>query len=308
MRVPTDAAGMRLDVWLGRQLGVGRRAARRLAEVARINGRPAAKGVRVSGDDEIELPPAGSADLLARLDLAQSETPDLLVLEKPSGLPTTALPGRAGASLAAWLALRHPECAALGGPGECGLVHRLDTDTSGLILAARKVSAFEHLRAQFRRHEVEKTYLAVVSGRVEGPLVLDLPIGQHEKSRRRMRIVPAPPAGERYAAQPACSLVEPLHQVENATLVRVTTRTGVRHQVRVHLASAGHPLLGDALYGGPAGPGLAGHLLHASRLVWRNPDGTVTEASSALPGSWRAALGPDGYRAQDTVVPRIRGD
>jgi 23S rRNA pseudouridine1911/1915/1917 synthase len=289
--VPPEAAGARLDAWLASALGIGRRAAARLADRARVNGRRAAKGSRVAAGDVVSVAepgPLGSpfeeSDLVLRI------TPDLLVLDKPAGLPAIAIAGRTGESLAAWIAERHPECAGVGHTGESGLVHRLDNDTSGLILAARHPHAYQALREQFRRHEVEKTYLALVSGTVADPLSLDAPIGHHPKSTRRMRVVPPPPAGDRYESFPALSIVEPERALAGATLVRVRARTGVRHQVRVHLAAAGHPLVGDRLYGGPPCSGAAGHLLHAVRLAWRDAAGASEVAESPVPARWHAVI------------------
>jgi 23S rRNA pseudouridine1911/1915/1917 synthase len=289
--VPAEANGLRLDVWLGEILGIGRRAGARLTERARVNGSRRGKGARVATGDEICLDVATPEDeVLAAEELAIRTSRDAFVLDKPAGLPTTAIPGRAGPSVAAWLAERHPECATIGRPGESGLVHRLDTATSGVLLAARSSQSYDVLREQFHRHAIEKTYLALVHGRVDRELSLDAAIGQHPKSRRRMRIVPPPPAGDRYASQPAHSIVEPVRAFSEATLVRVRTQTGVRHQVRVHLASAGHSLLGDVAYGGEPLDGVEGHLLHAETLAWRNVDGVREEDRSALPSRWEEIM------------------
>jgi 23S rRNA pseudouridine1911/1915/1917 synthase len=286
-----DADGARLDTWLADALGMGRRGAARLADRVRVNGRRASKGTRLAAGDVVSVDPAPSHDdALAARDFLLRSSPDLLVLDKPAGLPAVAVAGSSGASLAGWIRARHPECAVLGNPEESGLVHRLDTDTSGLILAARRPEAYVELREQFRRHSIEKTYLAIVSGTVSEPLSLDAPIGRHPKSRRRMRVVPPPPAGDRYASHPALSLVAPERALAGATLVRVCTRTGVRHQVRVHLAAAGHPLLGDRVYGGPASAWAPGHLLHAAGLTWRGLAGELESAESPLPAHWRTIL------------------
>jgi len=288
---PREVDGARLDAWLARALGLGRRGAARLAGRARLNGRRAAKGARVAAGDMVTLdPPPPPERSREQRDLVARSTRDLLVLEKPAGLPSLSIAGDGGESLAAWIASRHPECARIGRPGESGLVHRLDTDTSGLILAARHREAYDALREQFRRHEVEKTYLALVSGAISGPLTLDAPIGRHPKSHRRMRLVPPSRAGDRYESHPAVSIVAPEAALAGATLVRVRARTGVRHQVRVHLAAAGHPLLGDRLYGGPPCAGTEGHLLHAAALVWRGPGGDRQAAESPMPAHWRTII------------------
>ena len=137
----------------------------------------------------------------------------------------------------------------------------------------------------------QQDQLLSLLGRVGGPrlinYVAEIATGP-DASRRRMRVATA--ARQLSSARPALSLVEPLLTGRDATLVEVTTRTGVRHQVRVHLAAAGYPLFGDDLYGGPAVPGFPGHFLHASRLHWREPGGCRGDARSALPNAWRRAL------------------
>ena len=289
--VPDESNGVRLDAWLAEVLGVGRRAAARLAERARVNGRQVGKGVRLATGDRVSIlqdrPVEGD---FAAQDPVLRLGRDVIVLDKAAGPATTALAGRPGPSLAAWLAMHHPECRGVGRAGESGLVHRLDTATSGLVLAARSQAAYDFLREQFQRHEVEKTYLALVQGRVSGRLTLAGAIGQHAKSHRRMRVVPDSSAAGRYSSQTACSIVEPVRPLADTTLVRIHTSTGVRHQVRVHLASAGHPLLGDALYGGRPVAGVEGHLLHAESLAWRDPDGQANEARSDLPARWEGIL------------------
>jgi 23S rRNA pseudouridine1911/1915/1917 synthase len=162
-----------------------------------------------------------------------------------------------------------------------------------LILAARHDSAYQALRSEFQRHAIEKSYLAVVTGDVNKEFVVDTPIGQHAKSRRRMRVVAASPgaAGRRYTAWPASTRVEPIRRLGAVTLVRATTNTGVRHQIRVHLSSAGHPLVNDTLYAGAQTPLASGYLLHASRLRWRDPEtGVIQEDECAMPCEWEGIL------------------
>lgn len=230
------------------------------------------------------------------------ETADVLVLDKPAGLPTVALRGAGGDSLAARIAARFPECATVGAPGECGLVHRLDTGTSGLLLAARTPAAYAALRAQFREHTVTKEYLALVAERLEHAQRIDAPIGQHRASLRRVRAIAAPDAARRYAARDACTEVVPERVLRDATIVRARTGTGARHQIRVHLASVGHPLLGDPLYGDPGRGSDDGFLLHASRIEWTDPaTGLRTVDEAPLPAAWEqrlARLDQDGRTAE----------
>lgn len=302
--VPATDAGRRLDDFLADALAVGRRAAVRLASRVRVNGRYARKGDRLRGGDVLTVPPTDAApDLPADATVAVlRETADVLVLDKPAGLPTVALRGAGGDSLAARIAARFPECATVGAPGECGLVHRLDTGTSGLLLAARTPAAYAALRAQFREHTVTKEYLALVAERLEHAQRIDAPIGQHRASLRRVRAIAAPDAARRYAARDARTEVVPERVLRDATIVRARTGTGARHQIRVHLASVGHPLLGDPLYGDPGRGSDDGFLLHASRIEWTDPaTGLRTVDEAPLPAAWEqrlARLDQDGRTAE----------
>lgn len=273
-------AGRRLDVLLAEILGVPRRVAARLAARVRVNSRPGRKGLRVLAGEEIEIPETPAPRPAPDVAIVR-ETPHLLVVAKPPGVASVSVAGSDAPTVAAWLAERFPECASVGAPGESGLVHRLDRDTSGLLLAARRADAYEALRRQFRRHEVLKTYLAVVSGRLERAQAIDLPLGRLGPSR--MQVVR--PGG---AAVTARTEVAPLRVLAHATVVRARTRTGVRHQVRVHLAAIGHPLIGDARYGGP--PIEGGHRLHACALCWRGPAGEFERACLPPPAEWERWL------------------
>jgi len=295
-------AGRRIDEVVAEMLGVGRRAAVRLLDEVRRDGRRVRKGDRVVAGDEILLPAtaapgatatvAGGDDLVgASPPVVVRETPGVLVVDKPSGLPSVALAGLRGESLAAWVARREPSSAGVGRPGEHGLAHRLDGETSGLVLVARTDEAWSDLRGQFDRREIEKTYLALVRGDPGRELDVDVPIGRHPRSRRRMVAVAGPRDPVRYAARPARTRVETVERLGDLSVVRARTSSGARHQVRVHLAHAGHPLVGDVLYGGEPIPGLVGFLLHASALRWREP-GTGREATDevAPPGRWDEVL------------------
>jgi len=290
--------GRRLDDFLATALALGRRAAVRLLDRALLNGGPARKGQRMRAGDVVRVPcdaaPGAASHEAPEVVRA---TPGVLVLAKPAGLPSIALAGSAGDSLAARIAGHFPECAGVGRPGESGLAHRLDTGTSGLLLAARDARAYHALRAQFRARTVEKQYLALVAGALARPVQIETPIGQHRGSRRRMRAVAADAARERYALRPASTHAAPERVLDGATLVRATTTSGARHQIRVHLASIGHPLLGDPLYGDgrtlPEASAAApdGFLLHACRIAWRDPvTDAATEDEISPPETWTAVL------------------
>jgi 23S rRNA pseudouridine1911/1915/1917 synthase len=310
-------AGRRIDEVVAESLGLGRRGATRLLHDVRRNGRRVRKGDRLTVGDEILLPdlaamalserwagtgptpppgsapsnPAGGEDRgpaeLAAPPVILRATASVLVVDKPSGLPSVAIAGRGGPSLASWAAATQPASAGRGGPGEHGLAHRLDTPTSGLVLIALTDQAYTSLRRQFTRREIEKTYLALVHGEIDEPFEIEAPIGQHRKSRRRMRTAEDPRTIERHAARPASTSIQPIEQFAGFSVVRATSRTGMRHQVRVHLSHAGHPLVGDDLYGGTPVAGIGAFLLHAGTLRWRDPDsGEVATDDAPEPARW----------------------
>lgn len=235
---------------------------------ARINGRVARPGQVLATGDTVRLPeptaPNGTLDILR-------ETEELFVLNKPAGLPTVALAGQSGDSMAARLVASDPEARWPGPALESGIGHRLDAGTSGVLLVARTETLWSELRQQTREHAWEKTYLSVVEGQLEGAREVHLAIGQHRKSRRRMVGVSDPTKASRYGARAATSRIEPLHTEGSQTLVRVQTNTGLRHQVRVHLASIDHPVINDGLYGNPGDPELPGHYLHGETISWHDP-------------------------------------
>jgi 23S rRNA pseudouridine1911/1915/1917 synthase len=227
----------------------------------RVNGRRAAKGARVSPGDVLELPVLGplvpEPDAPLRI---LYEDDDVIAVDKPGGVRGHALDPRQRGTVAAALLARRPELARVAGPLDAGLVHRLDTGTSGVLLAARTPTAYAALREAFRTHAVVKRYLAVVEGTPRVDTVVDVPLAHDPADRRRMR-----PAGTRDRAWPARTTVVAVDARGPLATVEVEIRTGVTHQVRAHLAHAGHPVVGDALYGGPLVPLLppGRHALHA---------------------------------------------
>jgi 23S rRNA pseudouridine1911/1915/1917 synthase len=277
----------RLDRALAEALSCGRRAARALVEAGRVfvdeyrahaGAHPVAAGsfVRVTPLATAQNAPA-SPDLVPRV---LCSTSDLLVIDKPAGLHTHA--GASAASVARWLLAARPEAAAWGAnPREAGLVHRLDRDTSGLVVAATDRAIYDALRREFARRRVVKSYLAIVRGRLSRVRTIDRPLVRH-----KTRVAPA---RDRDRSLEAATLVEPIENGADWTLVRASMRTGVTHQVRAHLALAGHPILGDAKYGGPPpAPALRqGQLLHA--LAVTLPDGRSFAAP--VPGDFLTVLG-----------------
>lgn len=270
--VQPEEAGERLDRFLVRRCPeLGRRAAASLIErgLVRVGGRRASKGVRLQPGDEVHAPldfgfaPASEPGPLdVRLERA-----DLVVVDKPAGQATAPLaPGETGTLTGALLA-RYPEMRGVGyREREPGIIHRLDTRTSGLVIAARNTPAFEVLRDALRAHRLDKRYLAIVEAaglpdgaRIELPLALD-PAG----SGRVLAVAPGA-----NGATPCLSHVRVLERRGRFALVDVQASRAFRHQVRVHLAASGWPIAGDREYGGARREALAGrHALHASHVAW----------------------------------------
>jgi 23S rRNA pseudouridine1911/1915/1917 synthase len=256
----------RLDAFLLRSCpALSRRVARRLIAdgLVRVNGHIVPKGTRVLEGDRIALPALRlepEPDLPVRVVHLDER---LIAVEKPGGMPSHALDPRQRGTVAGFLAGRFPETAELGDPLSSGLAHRLDTGTSGLLLAARTAESYDALREAFRSGAVGKRYLALVAGVPEPRVTIDRPLAHDPEDRRRMV-----PARRGLRAWPARSEVTTLRAAGGRALVEVTLRTGVTHQARVHLALLGCPVLGDALYGGPdAGLAAGRHALHASTLT-----------------------------------------
>lgn len=276
LQVGESEAGERLDVALARRIShLSRRQVRGLIEAGqvRVAGKPSKKGYQLRAGDRVTIEALpGPADFYAEPDPDLEidvvlETEGFVVALKPPGVPSHPLrPGERG-TLAGALVARYPEMRDVGyGRREPGLVHRLDTGTSGLILAARNAAAFDELRAQLRAGKIEKRYLARCVGEVRAPFVIDAPIANDPSDRRKTRACADVLEAKRLNAQPARTEVLSSRPALHGSLVEVRADFARRHQIRVHLASIGHPLLGDPLYGGPRLEGIDHHLLHAAHL------------------------------------------
>ncbi len=183
-----------------------------------------------------------------------------LAVFKPAGMHVF---GRG--SLAGWLLEQRPELAAVGPADQPALVHRLDRDTAGLMLAAASPGAYAPLRRAFAEGAIDKRYLALVGGELDRPALVDRPLGA--RYRRSRRVAVADGRQRLRGVRPARTAVEPLVRSAGWTLCAVRIRTGMRHQIRAHLAHLGHPVAGDGLYGGAPLAGLEGRFfLHAWRL------------------------------------------
>ena len=207
----------------------------------------------------------------------------IVVVEKPAGMPSVSLKNGEEGTLASWLTKKIPELSTLPkGKLEAGLVHRLDNDTSGIMLAARTAAAYKNLRTQFDKGDVLKEYTALVVGDPPAKGTIEDPIAHHERKKKKMVVSKG--------GRPAKTKFGVIKRFgKKYALLSVEIKTGVRHQIRVHLASIGFPIAGDTLYQNPKKRAqdtlpLKRHFLHASRLGFRHP-GTnkQIEFSSDLP-------------------------
>ena len=222
------------------------------------------------------------------------EDDDVIVIDKPAGLVVHPAPGHPRGTLANAL-VAHVPGISVGGSKRPGIVHRLDKDTSGLIIAAKTDRGRSTLVSQWSEQEVEKTYLALVSGVVEeNEATIDAPIGRDPKNRQRMAVV--------RSGRPAVTHLRVVERFPDATLLEAGIETGRTHQIRVHLSFIGHPVIGDTVYGKrrSTDPHLERQFLHAARLGLALPDGRHVEWTSPLPDDLLGAL------AELRAAPSIR--
>ncbi len=299
-------AGARLDIVLVRRVpGLSRAKARTLSEdgAVRVNGRRARKGAVVVAGDVVTLAVSPPVSLAALPDASLSlrilhEDAHLVVLDKDAGAPSHPLRPDELGTVANALVARYPEMAGVGyGPREPGLVHRLDTDTSGVLLAARDAETFARLREALRVGAIHKRYRALVEGALVAPTTLDYPLATHPRDARRVFACVEERDAVRLRARDAATHIVEAEPIGAFSRVRVEAPVAGRHQIRAHLAAAGHPLAGDRLYGGPAVAGLTRHFLHADTLRLEHPvTGATLHVEAPLPAELEAALAAVGTR------------
>jgi 23S rRNA pseudouridine1911/1915/1917 synthase len=253
-----------------------------------VNGRVAGKpGQRLKAGDQIsiEMPAPRPSDLAAE-DIPLNvvyEDADMLVIDKPAGMVVHPAPGHSGGTLVNALLARLPGLELdMGDEARPGIVHRLDKDTSGLIVVAKRRAAHDNLSRQMAARAMLKEYVAVVAGRLDPPSgVIDAPIARDPRDRQRMAVVPHGRAARtRYATE---------HDFGRYTQIKAVLETGRTHQIRVHMASLGHPILGDPVYGkrtlkDAAALNLTRQFLHARKLGLALPStGEWREFTSSLP-------------------------
>lgn len=228
---------------------------------------------------EVRLPPVADDEIQPDpipLDVV-FESPDVIVIDKPAGMVVHPAPGHPRGTLANALIAYDPSIA-VGGSHRPGIVHRLDKDTSGLIVAARTDRGRQSLIRQWADLTVQKSYLALVDGQVEErEATIDAPIGRDPKNRQRMAAL--------RSGKPAVTHFRVVERFPGHTLLDVYIETGRTHQIRVHLSFIGHPITGDSTYGSSSSApnGLERQFLHASRLAFALPDETPVSLSAPLP-------------------------
>ena len=290
VEVSADDAHVRLDVLLARVFpDLSRSFAQKLVEagLVTVDGRPARASARPNAGQRVvvQIPaPAPSQLVPQAIPLAiVYEDADLLVVDKPPGLVVHPAPGHPADTLVNALLARYPSLQ-VGGSLRPGIVHRLDKDTSGLLVVAKNDRAMASLIDQMKRRAVRKEYLALVHGNLrqdEG--VIEAPIGRHPKDRKRMAVVPN--------GREARTHFVVLERFGRYTLLEARLETGRTHQIRVHFASLGHPLAGDPVYGGREALPLRRQFLHAHRLGFALPaSGQEVLFESPLPEDLRVAL------------------
>jgi 23S rRNA pseudouridine1911/1915/1917 synthase len=283
--VPESAAGERLDRFVAALPGVGSRAAAERLLAARgvlVDGIARPKSHRLEGGEEVVVDQAqvAPAPLPAPDVRIAYEDEHLLVVEKPAGVVVHPAAGHASGTLVQALAGR----AAGGDPERPGIVHRLDRNTSGLLVVARTEEAYEGLRRLVKERAVEREYVALVRGRPRSRAGrIEAPIGRDRRDPTRRSLDSDSPKG-------AVTHFEVVELLPAHALLRVHLETGRTHQIRVHLAAIGLPVSGDPVYGAPE-PGLERQFLHAARLAFVHPvTGDAVDVRSPIPPDLQAAL------------------
>ena len=290
--VPAGQGGRRLDVFLASQLpSFSRSQVQALLKDGRVTAQFPVKSLKagmvvLEGQAyQVNIPPSEKSDLAAQslpLDIV-FEDDHLLVINKPAGLVVHPGAGNPDHTLINALLAHCPDITGVGGIRRPGLVHRLDKDTSGLLVAAKTDAAYQSLVKQLRYRQVGREYLGIVKGELEGKGKVDAPIGRHASARKKMAVRPEGGKG-------AVTRFAVLQSNEKAGLLHLKLETGRTHQIRVHLQYIHHPILGDEVYGG-ASEDAARPMLHAFRLAFRHPlTGTEKSFFAAPPNDFEDCL------------------
>ncbi len=285
-----DSPGARLDKYVTDKLSeLSRTQVQKLIEAGyvTVNGRIARAGLKLDAGDNISViipppPPSPLSPESIPLTILYEDN-DVLVIDKPAGLTTHPSPGHPGGTLVNAILAHYPQLADMGGSLRPGIVHRLDRDTSGVIVVAKNSAAQMNLVNQFKARTVRKTYLVLVKGRLTPERgAIEAPIGRNPSDRKLMAVV----SGGREAR----TTYKVAKYLGDYTLLEVKPETGRTHQIRVHLAAIGYPVVGDAVYGVKS-DFLARQFLHAYRLGFKLPStGAYVEFTADLPSDLESAL------------------
>ncbi|MCL0066140.1 RluA family pseudouridine synthase [Dehalococcoidia bacterium] len=284
-----DSSGSRLDKYIAEHCELSRSHIQKLIEEGHVlvDGSVVKRSQKVIHGEIIvvSVPPPITISIAPEdipLDIVY-EDDYVLVIDKPAGLTVHPAPGHRSGTLVNAILAHCPDLMAIKGTVRPGIVHRLDKDTSGLIMVAKNDVAQVSLSGQIKRRSIEKGYLALVSGHLSPAQgTIDAPIGRHPKDRKRMAIIST--------GREARTFYHVKEYKGSYSLLEVRTETGRTHQIRVHFSSIGHPLVGDAVYGKRSNL-LCRHFLHAHRLGFRLPPaGDFVEFASALPPDLEEAL------------------
>ena len=293
LRASEESKNQRLDAFLASSLdGLTRSQATRLIESGEVavNGRAVSKSYKLAGGEDVavtlpEPEPVEAVPQDIPLDVVYEDA-DVIVVNKPSGMVVHPAPGHPDGTLVnALLCHCAGTLSGIGGALRPGIVHRIDRDTSGLIIAAKNDAAHQYLSAQLADHTLARTYECIVAGALrEDRGTVDAPIARHPTDRKRMAVV----AGGREAV----THWEVIARYPGYTHVRCRLETGRTHQIRVHMAYIGHPILGDTVYGAKKEvPVLTGQCLHAVGLRFLHPrTHEVVELSCPLPDEFTRML------------------
>ena len=278
--VSSDTAGQRLDAYAAAVCNISRSAAARLAEsgLITVNGRTVPKKYIVSEGEEIEItmPEPCEADAVPEdipLDIVYEDC-DIIVINKPSGMVVHPAPGNySGTLVNALLYHCKDSLAGIGGVMRPGIVHRIDKDTSGLLVVAKSDEAHIALAEQLKGHGIVREYRALVRGGFkEKSGVVNLPIGRHPADRKKMAVI------QNGSSREAITHYEVISEYQGISYLKLLLETGRTHQIRVHMSHKGHPLLGDTIYGGGTtrfekehSRLFDGQALHAKKLSFLHP-------------------------------------
>jgi len=298
--VGPEHEGLRLDQFLTAVLpDFSRSQIQRLIKDGRVvvAGRDTRSSTSVHAGDRVRVdvpPPVTPTPAAEALPLTiVHDDPDLVVVDKPTGMVVHPAAGHSGGTLVNALLHHVKDLSGIGGEQRPGVVHRLDRGTSGLMVVAKHDSAHQELSRQFRDREIDKEYVALVWGLVQAGRRIDAPIGRDPGNRQKM-------STRARRARSAVTRVTGAEHLRGVSLLQVAIATGRTHQIRVHLNAIGHPVVGDAVYGGvhrrvPSHLKAITHLerpfLHAARLAFTHPrDGRRVEFTSPLPADLQRVL------------------